>query len=392
MKELLKKPTAREFILLGIVAVTLLYAFWIKPHKLQGAGISSGSGQHSGKVEGANQAFSGNSPDEKGKVSERTAKPEKPVMEPNEARKRLKAAASISDLLEQEKAYRAIMAELCEAGHTEEAWATILPEAGRNRDVQIARFFFSASLDPQSFSAKLASLDDASEKKSALTSYLARSAEQYAEILESPEFKPVADELQKNDPNFLADVLGEAKRVKYDTSDDPAMKENIMGMIRDLHSKGLISNLDFAGMVARNIKKDPFELWSWVASSPMGIDDPSGFEGQLREGVVAGMVSKDAEGALARISADTGSSATRDLYTGLSRWASNNPKAANNWYLREGTKLNQLQQDSAARAFATVALELREMDGAEDWANRISDPATRDSILQKIHPPEKTGR
>ena len=381
------KLAPRELLLLGLVILALVYAFWIKPHQTQTQTATGSSDLRTGNRPARDQIAIEGSPVSTKVVSDKSARTHKKIgMTPAEAKKLMKNAASISDMQEQSQAYRSIMAELCEAGYVTEAWEMLLPDAGYNRDVQLAKFFYSVPLDPKTFSEKVATLEDPSEKKTALTSYLARNSDQYPGILENPEFKRIAGDLEKTDPHALAEILGTGLRAKFDLSSDPADKEKINGIVRELHSKNLITNADFSKMIAKNISRNPFELWSWVSDSSMGIDDPASFEGQIREGVVRGMVAKNAAEALTKIASDTGPSAIYDLGQGLTSWATNNPKAANEWYVNEGSKLTQAQQDSAAKAFANVALSYRELAGAENWANRISNTEIRNAILEKIHP------
>ncbi len=210
---------------------------------------------------------------------------------------------------------------------------------------------------------------------------------EFSTILENPGFEKIVEELVEVDPDALAEILGSASRTSFVKSNNDTQKEKINEMILDLYSKDLILDNDLAGMVVRNADRDPFDLWSWISNSEMGVTKPKTFEGQVRSGVVRRLVERDAPKALAEISANE--SATTELAQAITVWGKNSPQKANEWYINERVNLTQAQQDASASAFANLALDYFEHSGAETWANQINDPEIRDALLAKISGSDK---
>lgn len=304
---------------------------------------------------------------------------------PDAARAELQKAELITNLLDQVKAYMEITRRLCEAGYFEEAWQMILNEPGANRSAQLGVFFSLTPLDFRLCVSKIENLPDSVEKKVAIQSYLGGHFQQFSKLMEDINFKRMTQELSESDPNALASIIAGGLRISFDAASE-SEKEEINKFVLEYHSQNLISDFDFSTMVTRNASKPPFELWSWISDSSMGVKHPESFEGQLRTAIVQNMVLEDAPKALSEFSASREKSSAADLYSGLSQWASMDSKAANAWYLSNRFRLTEDQQDAAAKTFSTLALTYGETEGAESWANKINNVDLRKSLLEKIHP------
>lgn len=306
------------------------------------------------------------------------------AMTPQRAKMLMDRAGSITDIHAKARVYREAIRELCKAGYADEAWEMILDEPGFNRDSQITAFFLTAPLNIQTCVEKIAALHDSSEKQIALQYFLSKNFTEYTRLLEDPKLKEVLQEIIKADASALSNILGTVLRNRFDSGDE-AEREKINQIVLDLHSKKQISNEDFTNMLSRNAAKPPAELWAWIANSTVGLNGAENFEVQMRNGIIERMVSENPLEAISKLATASGDGAGYDLRLGVITWAKSNPKAANEWYVAQRSSLPLAQQDSAAEAFATVALKFREVEGAAVWANQISNPDVRNALLDKIN-------
>lgn len=386
LNQLTEKLNLRESLLLGVTVSSLIFAFLSRYPRTQNSDLAGGEGPVPKRSLAGNPVSTGSQPAEVPESTEISAGEKlKSGMTLERARERFEQASAITDIQQQALIYRETIRELCRAGYIQEAWDMMLQEPGYSRDSQICAFFLTAPLDLKDCSEKIALLQSSGEKKTALEYYLAKNFDQYPGILEKPDFKRIMENLRESDPDALAGILSTAVRTRFDSSDE-SEKEKLNQIVRNLHSEKRLSNDDFANMVARNLGKPVSELWGWIEGSSMGMDKPEGYAGQMRGGILAGMVTENPPEALTRIAASTGEAASYDLRLGLTTWAKSSPQAANEWYEAQRARLTQPQQDAAAEAFAALALEYRELDGAETWANQISNQEIRKSVLEKIHP------
>jgi hypothetical protein len=380
-------PRIRKFIFatLGILAIALVLKVAVSDETTNASDLRKESQPRPNASESARSLTRSETAASRANRATRTS--EEPI-NPQSAAVAFGEAAEIKDVLEQANKYREIIKELCEAGYTWEAWELIIQEPGYNRDSQIWAFFFSANLDNRKSFELIRDLSDPKERQGALQAYLARNPDNLPAILADAEFQRLTQEMTGTYPNALVDVIGGSLRANFDAASTDEEKEKAMSMIVELHSKNLVSNEVLATMIVRNRDKNPFDLWSWISESTMGSGEFGNDETAVRKGIIQGMVFEDAEKALTEISTNSGKSGDSDLFVGLGILAENNPKAANNWYLSQKSNLTSSQQDHAAKAFAMVALRYGESQNAENWANQISNPDLRKSVIERIHPPQ----
>lgn len=304
---------------------------------------------------------------------------------PETAKRLLHEASLITNIGEQASAYRKIIQNLCAAGFAEQAWQMILAEPGYNRGSQLWAFFASAEMDLAVCSARVSSLYDAEEKSNALATYFGANSARSPNMLDDPIFQMMTEKLAKTDPNVLTKIVGEGLRNRYDHAKTDEEREKVNQLLIEMHSKKLVSNEVLSTMIIRNSdQKDGFELWPWISDSSMGATSVENMESNVRASVIQGMVFIDASRALNQIVASKGEAANYDLSLGLTEWARYHPKAANDWYQNQRWKLTQVQQDSAAKSFAMLALSFKELQGAESWADQIQDADLRNSIQAEI--------
>jgi hypothetical protein len=307
--------------------------------------------------------------------------------------KMLLSASKITDRYEQANAYREVIRALCAAGLFEEAWETILPDTGFNRSVQLGVFFYHAHLSPEAALNKINKLVDVTEKKGSISAYLARNASQLSALLQDANFKQLFSQLGNSDPTILVDIIGNALRGNFDEFSETAeKKEKANALLLEYQKKGLVSDSVLATMVVRNHTKDPSELWKWFANTTMGIDSPEPFDLQVREGVVHQMVAKNPSQALKAIVENKNVNAAQDIYAGLYRWTKLDPGAASKWYENQKPDLSTEQADHAAKAFAKSAIEFSELDGAQQWASKITNQRIRESVVNEIEAKFTKGR
>ncbi|MBC7979724.1 MAG: hypothetical protein H7Y36_04085 [Armatimonadetes bacterium] len=304
---------------------------------------------------------------------------------PEIAKALMAEAASLINIAEQEDVYRDVIKRLCEAGYTDEAWRLILSDPGSNRSAQLWAFFSSAAIDSKTCSGYIAGLFDPNEKEGAIVAFAVKNFDKFPSIYEDSNFSRILQELTARNPNTLRELIGDGLRSRFDHCASNEEKEKINQMLLDFHSKNLVSDDVLAGMLVRNRQKSPFDLWSWISDSSVGLGESPNFEAEVRTGIIQRMVFENPTNALAKISSSSGNGADADLFTGLSQWAQNNPRAANDWYLSQRVKLTESQQDSAAKAFAMLALGYQETQVAESWANQIQNDEIRNTIIDKIH-------
>ena len=336
-------------------------------------------------VEGATEHPQGDQelPEPRDQPVAETDESEVEVMNPEQARKLLDAASKETDMGKQAHVFRTVIKELCEAGFHKEAWDMIISTPGFSRDSQIFAFFYYAEIDLAQFAIKYDTLNDTSEKKNALGSYLGRNLEKYPAIMD--ELKPYTQLVLSDDPGALSDIMGKALRIRYDTSGDEALHQKIVDHTLELHQEGVLSDTELSYMMTRNLRnREPRELWSWVSDSTFGIDEPESYPGQLRAGIVQRMVMSDPVETLSQMINNPAEPAAYDLAVALSTWTSKDPTAANGWYIQNKDQLSQIQLDVSAYAFAESALELREFDGSESWANQIENEDMRNEALENI--------
>jgi hypothetical protein len=308
---------------------------------------------------------------------------------PENAAKELLEAKSIKSVLKRMAACAEIIGRLCEAGYTEEAWGLIDNDPGQVRGSQLLRYFKVSSLNPAQFVEKLVTLPFKQEENTALRGYLdSFDTVGTKALLENTEFRSALAKLEEKNPGLLRMSLASVLQTHALLPVDASLKNAVFDAARDYFKSGWIDENGLALVLKVDKIRDNFVKWEAltdaVPTAPAGS-----IVSNARKELVEGMVDEDADKALGRVTArGSDKQGHVDLYVGLKKWGQTDTTAANRWFAEHKAGMDQVQLDASARAFFELALTYGEPDGAEQWAQQVSNQRLKDLLLAKL--PSKT--
>jgi hypothetical protein len=278
-----------------------------------------------------------------------------------------------------------VIADLCRAGHTEEAWALIEANPGQVRDSQLVKFFLSANLTVPEMISKIESLPFEGEATEALGGYLSSlELADTSRVLADPAFQELIKRLGANSKDPLGGALTASLMRRLgspgaSSKDMPAARE----LASRLLSEGKLTNEQFAQIFKADNTADNFEKWSLIESSlKAGKQNPSA--AQLRRDVIEGMVNANAPKAMGMLTKKSDSQGIVDLTVGIEKWGRVDPVQAAEWYESQRGSLTPVQGDGMALAFYRLSLSAGDTESAKRWAAEISNKELRQRALGKV--------
>lgn len=293
-------------------------------------------------------------------------------------------ARSISNLERRSLACSEIIGKLCLAGFSAEAWGMIDENPGQVRSFELAAFFRNAKVPLKEFIDKVEGLPFGEEVESALAARTADfKLDDMRAMLSDSNFQLLLSSKSKLNAEFAQELPGRYLHGALAFEKDPAQTAKILEGASEWHAKGLIDDDDFGRAVSRDISKTSFEKWDLIKNLGKTKDAPP-IIGGLREGCINAMVNADAGKSVELFMQTRDDQSYLDMSAAISRWGLLDPVAANKWFSENKDALHTEQKDAAARAFYKTALNVGETDGAEQWANQISDTKLRDELLRQL--------
>ena len=277
-----------------------------------------------------------------------------------------------------------VIADLCRAGHTEEAWALIEQNPGQVRDSQLVKFFLTSKLTVPEMIAKIESLPFEGEAPEALGGYLSSlEMGDTSRVLADPAFQALIKRLEANSEDPLGSALTSSLMRRLgspgaDRKEIPAARE----LATQLLSEKKLTNEQFALVFKADTTADNFEKWSLIESSVKAAKE-SPFAEELRREVIEGMVNANAPQAMSTLAKKSDSQGIADLTMAIEKWGLVDPVEAAAWYQNERGSLNPAQGDGVALAFYRLSMNSGDTESAKRWAGEISNEGLRKRTLGK---------
>lgn len=278
---------------------------------------------------------------------------------------------------------------LCLAGFPKEAWSLILEDSGFVRNRQLIEYFASADLAPFQFCEKYASLRGNGEAQLSLNSWLGNfDPAEVISILALDKGNPDLLRARDSDSELFSSGVatylhGKLYPNNYEQSEAirNLQQENLLNVASSLLKSGVLhpSSVDsFLGVVKFD---DPFKKWNYINSISNPATEPF-LDGQGgRSETISQMVASNAAGTVEKFK-------TLDnafyLNKAMESWVSLDSTQARTWYTSNKAKLNPYLQSAAVKAFFQAALNYRELESAQSWAQEIQDGEQKQSALNAI--------
>ncbi|QJE96618.1 hypothetical protein [Luteolibacter luteus] len=307
----------------------------------------------------------------------------KPPLTPEEAAKRLADAKLIIDIRERARVSSEIIAELCAAGHPEEAWKLIDQGLGQARSWQLEAFFKAAPLSDQELFAKFKDLNNAAEINTGLDGLCKRHApEELVGYLSSPEFRAFSKTLEEQGmwKNGMARSLSPLLQVYlYDagTSDLSAQKKRMETVVSAYQNKLLTPDIMVEIMKNGNLMEPADKLEAMNQIKDLG--DPKNQLQIYRSQLLGELVRKNPEAAMSTALKGEGKQGILDASNAVKAWLIADADAAAAWYNHNSSSLTPAKRDAVASGYFRMAMDSGEYESASQWIGQFSDPKVRSS-------------
>lgn len=262
------------------------------------------------------------------------------------------------------------IARLCAAGHVDEAFSLIEPEASVARTAGIKAFFESAKLDEAEIVSRISGFPENGDAATALTAYLARVPLRGIELFASR--YPELDGILKNAVSAYLE--------RQFSGPDAELAKII---VDSLHSRGLVEDR----LLMRKILED-------TATKPilrmhelrLRIPAASPYFGETQMEIVNQMAHATPREAVEfSLNAKYPERPNTPLRNVLGIWAKNDREAAVRWYREHSAGFTNAQHDDASWAFALSAGESGKPSEAREWLAQVKEPGMKknlDSMLR----------
>lgn len=269
-----------------------------------------------------------------------------------------------------------IIADLCRAGYTQEAWEMIESGKGVTRTAQLARFFREAKWSDEKLVEIIA--EHPGEMTDHLSDFFSRFApEKLGEIGASGLL-----EILRQGGVGSDEVMGALMSSLMDMADVGSHSEGVAALHagRKLHRMNLLDAECFYTVVKKMSRGDSFARWSALQEVTAGTElSPADVEYQNE--MVRNMVTHHAARTLEVLTkAGDSPQSLASLNHAVRYWIRMESNAATEWYRDNRTWLTQPQRDAVSEAHFSQAIASRELDTARKWIDEISNKETRSEL------------
>ncbi len=288
--------------------------------------------------------------------------------------------AANSNLRERADYCAQMIADLCKAGYSNEAWDLIDESHGMVRIKQLAEFFGYAALSPDDLMDKMASLDPKSDFRAAFNGFALRySLGELEGLVASEKFSSSTKEFKRNQ---ISGTLSGALQLALLRS-DPKDIDSVIFSAERWHEQGWLNTIGLMGFLRSKKIEDPFKKWDTIKD----IVDEAQWDGEAklqRASLIGDMVTEDASGALGRFLEVDGRLASDDIYRAVSYWSKLDSEGLASWYRSNQESFTPGQINSLASALSSVAMAAEEFESARLWAEQIQDDGLRERQLKSL--------
>lgn len=277
-----------------------------------------------------------------------------------------------------------VIAKLCKAGFTEEAWKMIENDEGSIRTGQLDAFFKDSNLTIADALSKIDKIPLKGDKGTAVSGYLGSLApENLRELIDNKsldKFVAISNQLH---PSAFTNILSGTLHDHLWKPGPESEKRNILNLATDFHNRGLVDDSGYALILDASPSIDSFEKFSLLSgSSKELLPDPD--TERLRKKMISAMIDSNAGKALDQISKVKGYQGTSALSTALEKYGTADPVGANQWFVTNQSTLAPEQRDSAAFAFFKLAVKEQETEGARAWMDQIQNPKIKKQATDQL--------
>ncbi|RYD37272.1 MAG: hypothetical protein EOP87_03885 [Verrucomicrobiaceae bacterium] len=269
---------------------------------------------------------------------------------------------------------RDIIARLCQAGYSREAWDLIDAETGMVRERSLKGFFHDATLPKEELMHLLDGLEK-KERAMGLSGYWDRLTPEEFARLNLSEF-----EIRSPDERAALRQTFEAMVAEAFDPDNPdigkGVRQDLLNQAAEQVNSGVLVYGDVGKMLQQDPSKDGFAYWDALSRVEpelrKGQDTLKGTDAQ----VIRAMTIQDPERTL-DMTLVMGTPARGKGYVALEKWLTMDFRSAEAWYQRNS---QQADADSAAVAFMRACGTLGRHQEALDWYARIEKDGWRTGV------------
>jgi len=285
-----------------------------------------------------------------------------------------------SNIDEKAKFCRTVIAELCKAGYSEDAWDLIDDSYGKIRTTQISTFFGHAALSAENLIHKMSTLDPKSDLRAAFNGFsLRHSVDEMEEILASNSLSSLMED--GGGREMSGALSGTLQLALHKASADDI--DGVLRAAEQWHTRGWLETPGLMALLENEKIGDPFQKWDVIKS----IENEAQWHGETKsqkDTLIGKMVTANAPNALNQILAQDSILASDDVYRAVSYWSALDSGGLATWYASNHSNFSKQQIDSLASALSKVALGSHEYQSAKLWAERIQDLNLRERQLQAV--------
>lgn len=272
------------------------------------------------------------------------------------------------------KKTRDIIARLCLAGYSREAWELIDAESGIVREASLKGFFHDATLPKEELMRLLDGLEK-KERAMGLSGYWDRFAPEEFARLNLSEFA-----IRSPDERAALRQTFEAMAAKAFDPANPdigkGVRQDLLNLAADQVNGGVLIYSDVGKMLQQDPSKDGFTYWDALSRVDpelrKGQDTLKGTDAQI----IRAMIVQDPERTM-NMTLVMGSPARGKGYVALEKWLTMDFRSAEAWYQRNS---QQADADSSAVAFMRACGTLGRYQDALDWYARIEKDGWRNGV------------
>ncbi|WAC17779.1 hypothetical protein OVA24_11045 [Luteolibacter sp. SL250] len=261
------------------------------------------------------------------------------------------------------------ISRLCAAGHVDEAFSLIEPQASEARNAGIKSFFETAKLDEAEIVRRISGFPENGDAATALAAYLARVPLRGIELFASryPELERI-----------LKIAMSSYLERQFSGPDTELAKI----IVDSLHAKGLVEDRLLMRKILEDTSTKPILRMHELR---LRIPAASPYFGETQMEIVNQMAHTTPREAVEfSLNAKYPERPNTALRNVLGIWAKNDREAALRWYREHSAGLTEAQRDDAAWAFANSAVESGNLEEAREWSSRIKGQTMKNSLGSQL--------
>lgn len=301
---------------------------------------------------------------------------------------RIARAEKEPNLQERAGALRDLIFEMCKNGLTDEAFdITRNYDAGSVRDSMIIGFFNGqADTDPAVVINRMTQLDESGHGDDLFTAvhgyFRTLNPSQFREFINREDFGALASEMEaRSKGKFQGELAAYFAGSMFVLPSDELAP--YVTAAREMFSSGLIAHNDLVRIVASANNLSGIDKWKAFSDMEGPPNVQTAF---YRDQVVNQMVAENPAEAISALVASEHDPENADLKRALEAWGQMEPRAALNWWTANQDELPGPKRDAVAAGFAQSAIDEGSREIAKEWAQLISDPEIKASLLKTIEP------